>query len=104
VASGKDIEITASVTNTGNREGDEVAQLYLREDTSSVETPARSLKAFSRIHLKPQETRTIVFQVPQEQLAVWNAERKWAIEPGNYTIWVGGSSSASLAANFVLAP
>jgi len=104
VASGKDVEITANVTNTGDKEGAEVVQLYLRKDTSSVETPARSLKGFARIHLKPQETRTIVFQVPQEQLAVWNAERKWAIESGTYTVWVGGSSRATLASNFVLAP
>ena len=102
--SGKDIEISVDVTNTGGREGDEVAQLYMRENASSVETPSRSLEAFSRIHLKPEETRTIDFEVPQQQLAVWNAENKWAVEPGAYTIWVGGSSRASLSANLVLTP
>ncbi len=99
-----DVQVTVEVTNTGSREGDEVAQLYMREDVTSVETPRRSLAGFSRIHLKPQETKTISFRVPQDQLAVWNVERKWAIEPGPFTVWVGGSSEASLMAKFVLKP
>lgn len=97
-----EIDVTVEVTNTGNRAGDEVAQLYMREDTSSVETPIRSLEGFARIHLEPNETRKVTFRVPQAQLAVWNAERKWAIEPGKYTVWVGGSSRATLTAGFTL--
>jgi len=99
---GGDIVVIADVTNTGDREGEEVAQLYLRQDVSSVETPDRSLKGFSRIRLKPQETKTVTFRIPQEQLAVWNAEGKWAVEPGSYTVWVGGSSEASLSRQFSL--
>ena len=99
-----DIQVTADVTNTGDRDGDEVAQLYLREDVSSVETPGRTLKGFSRIHLRPQETKTVTFHVPQQQLAVWNAEGVWVVEPGNYTAWVGGSSQASLTTAFLLKP
>jgi beta-glucosidase len=99
-----DVKVTVDITNSGDREGDEVAQLYVREDVSSVETPSRSLKGFSRIHLKPQETRTVVFLIPQNQLAVWNAERRWVVEPGRYTLWVGGSSLASLTTSFHLNP
>ena len=99
---GGDIVVIADVTNTGDREGEEVAQLYLRQDVSSVETPDRSLKGFSRIRLKPQETKTVTFRIPQEQLAVWTAEGKWAVEPGSYTVWVGGSSEASLSRQFSL--
>ncbi len=94
------IQIGVDVTNTGDREGDEVAQLYVRQDVSSVETPARSLAGFSRIHLKPQETKNVTFTVAQDQLAIWNAEGKWAVEEGNYTVWVGGSSQASLSGSF----
>jgi beta-glucosidase len=104
IASGGDIQISVEVTNTGNREGDEVAQLYMRENTSSVETPSRSLEGFARIHLKPQDTRSVAFHVPQKQLELWNAENKWAVEPGKYTVWVGGSSRATLTTQFVLAP
>ncbi|HTF65220.1 MAG TPA: fibronectin type III-like domain-contianing protein, partial [Edaphobacter sp.] len=81
---------------------DEVAQLYLRENVSSVETPSRSLAGFSRVHLQPQETRTITFRIPQSQLALWNTEGKWAIESGKFTVWASGSSDASLAAQFRL--
>jgi beta-glucosidase len=103
-ASTRPIKITVDVTNSGSREGDEVAQLYLRENVTSVETPARSLASFSRIHLKPGETKTVVFSVPKSQLAVWNAEGKWAIEPGQVTAWAGGSSEASLTTHFQLKP
>ena len=99
-----DIRVTVHVTNTGDRAGDEVAQLYVRENVSSVETPERALKGFSRIHLQPGETRALTFLVPQEQLAVWNADRKWVVEPGRYTVWAGGSSQASLSTEFNLQP
>jgi beta-glucosidase len=99
-----DVKVTVDITNSGDREGDEVAQLYVRQDVSSVETPSRSLKGFSRIHLKPQETRTVVFRIPQNQLAVWNAERQWVVEPGRYILWAGGSSLASLTTSFHLNP
>lgn len=102
--SAQPIKVTVDVTNTGKREGDEVAQLYLREDVTSVETPGRSLAGFSRIHLQPNETKTVTFAVPQSQVAVWNAEGKWAIEPGQFTVWAGGSSETSLSVHFQLQP
>jgi beta-glucosidase len=100
----KDIQVSVNVTNTGETAGDEVAQVYLREDFSSVETPARALKGFSRIHLNPGETKTVTFEIPQRQIAVWNADKKWAIEAGEYTVWVGGSSEATLSSRFYLRP
>lgn len=102
--SNSDIIVTVNVTNTGSSEGDEVAQLYLRQDVSSVETPAKSLKGFSRIHLKPQEMKAVTFRIPQDELAIWNVDHKWVVEPGNYTVWAGGSSEASLTARFLLKP
>ena len=99
-----DIRVTVDVTNSGERAGDEVAQLYVWENVSSVETPERALKGFSRVHLQPGKTRTVTFVVPQRQLAVWNAEEKWAVEAGRYTVWVGGSSRATLSTEFDLQP
>jgi beta-glucosidase len=96
------IRVSVEVTNTGDREGDEVAQLYLRQDTSSVETPERSLKGFSRIHLQSHETRTVTFTVPESELAIWNSEGKWVTEPGVFTVWIGGSSRADLTTKFTL--
>jgi beta-glucosidase len=102
--SNADIVITVDVTNTGKREGDEVPQLYIRQEVGTVETPARSLQGFSRIHLRPGEKQSVTFRVAQDQLAVWNTERRWVIEPGSYTVWVGGSSQASLTTTFFLKP
>ncbi len=99
-----DVDVAVDVTNTGKAAGDEVAQLYVREDVSSVETPLRSLAGFSRIHLEPGQRKTVMFRVPQRQLAVWNAESRWAVEPGVYTVWAGDSSLASLSAQFTLKP
>jgi len=97
-----EVQVTVYVTNDGSRRGEEVAQLYVREDVGSVETPDRALKGFSRIALNPGETKNVTFRIPQSQLAVWNAESEWKVEAGNYTIWVGGSSQASLTAQFVI--
>jgi beta-glucosidase len=97
-----DILASVDVTNSGDKEGDEVAQLYIREDVSSVETPDRSLKGFSRIHLKPHETTSVTFHVPQDQLAIWSQDGKWVVESGSYTVWAGGSSEASLTTKFLL--
>jgi len=96
------IEVTVDVTNDGDRQGEEVAQLYVRQDVGSVETPDRSLKGFSRIALNPGETKNVTFRIPQSQLAVWNTESKWKVEAGEYTLWVGGSSQATLTAKFVI--
>ena len=97
-----DIQVTVDVTNSGDREGDEVAQLYLRQDVGSVETPERELKGFSRIRLKPGETKAVRFHIPEQRLALWNPERTWAVEAGEYTLWVGGSSQATLTSRFNL--
>lgn len=99
-----EILVTVDVTNVGDREGDEIAQVYVRQDFGSVETPDRSLEGFSRVALKPEERKNVVFHIPQSQLAVWDSEGKWRIEAGDYTLWVGGSSQASLTTKFVLNP
>ncbi len=97
-----EILVTVDVTNDGDRAGEEVAQLYVRQDVGSVETPDRSLRGFSRIVLNPGETKQVIFRIPQDRLAVWNMEGNWKVEAGNYTLWVGGSSLASLTTKFVI--
>jgi beta-glucosidase len=101
-ASKQDVVLSFQVTNTGEREGTEVPQLYVREEVGSVETPVRSLAGFTRIHLRPHESRMVTMHLRQDQLAVWNAEKTWAVEPGSYTLWVGGSSEAALTTRFLL--
>jgi beta-glucosidase len=97
-----DVIATVNVTNTGKLAGDEVAQLYVRENVSPVETPRRSLAGFSRIHLNAGQTKTVTFRIPQKQLAIWDVNERWKIEPGVYTVWAGDSSTAKLSAQFTL--
>jgi beta-glucosidase len=92
------VEVT--VTNTGKREGDEVAQLYLRDDVASVTRPVRELHGFRRVHLKPGEKRTLSFVLKPDDLALWNAQMRRVVEPGTFTVFAGGSSDATLQAKF----
>ena len=100
--SGADILVTVDVSNTGKVEGDEIAQLYLHHEVSSVEVPDRALQGFSRVHLRPGEKKTVEFHLKPSQLAVWNTKHEWSVEKGPYTVFVGGSSQASLSASFQL--
>jgi beta-glucosidase len=97
-----DVLVTFDLTNTGGRNGDEVAQAYVRETVASVATPQRALKAFTRVHLKAGETKIITLPIKKDDLEVWGAERKWAFEPGEFTVWVGGDSLAPLGKKFNL--
>jgi beta-glucosidase len=100
--SGEDVLASFDLTNTGNLEGDEVPQLYVRDELATVATPQRALKAFARVHLHPRETKRFTLHVHPSDLAVWSVNRKWEIEPGKFTVYVGGSSAATLSAQFVL--
>jgi beta-glucosidase len=87
------IEVTCDVTNAGVRAGDEVAELYLRDDYSSVTTFEMSLCGFERIHLNPSETKTIHFTLKPENLALYDHAGKWTVEPGSFSVMVGASST-----------
>jgi beta-glucosidase len=94
--------VTFELKNDGSRAGDEVAQLYARKTTASVATPQRALRGFRRVHLEPGESRTINLRLKQADLAVWDTNRQWTIEPGEYTVTVGGSSAGGLSMQFVV--
>jgi beta-glucosidase len=100
--SADDVVVAVAVTNTGAVEGDEVAQLYLHRDVSSVEVPDRALMGFSRVHLKPGQSKQVEFHIKQAELAVWGRNHQWVIEPGTYTVFVGGSSDAMLSTKFTI--
>jgi beta-glucosidase len=97
-----DVLVSCKITNTGQRDGDEVAQLYVHQETASVVTPVKALKGFLRIHLQPAESKTGIFHLKRSNLAVWNASQEWQVEPGEYTITVGNNSVDGLSAKFAL--
>jgi beta-glucosidase len=90
------ITIDLDVTNSGSISGDEVVQVYEHPETSSAETPARSLKGFQRVALAPGETKHVKFDLGTYELEIWSARRKWEVEPGKYNVWVGDNSAATL--------
>lgn len=88
-----DVTVTLSVTNTGDREGAEVVQLYVRDEKSSVERPDKELKAFGKVNLQPGETKDVVLTFGRDALAFYDAtDRMWTVEPGRFHILVGNSS------------
>lgn len=97
------VEVT--VTNTGARAGDEVVQLYLRDDVASITRPVRMLRGFRRIHLDPGESRTVEFELGQEDLSFPGPDMQPVVEPGTFTVFVGGSSVDLIETSFeVTAP
>ncbi|NJX14298.1 beta-xylosidase [Tamlana crocina] len=86
--------ISVEVTNTGDREGDEVVQMYVRDDFASVGRYLKLLKGFERITLKPGETKTVRFKLGFDELNILNQDMKKVVEPGTFTISVGASSKA----------
>ena len=82
------------MTNTGQRTGDEVAQLYVRHIGSRVERPNEDLRGYRRITLKPGETRTVEFSLPAASLAYWNSDlHRWVVETEPVELAVGASSA-----------
>ncbi len=87
-------EVTAKVKikNNGARHGDEVIQLYVRDNVASHTTPDRVLKSFQRIHIKAGEVQEVTFELSDESFSLYQGNGKWAVEPGKFTIMIGSSS------------
>jgi beta-glucosidase len=86
------VNVTFDVTNTGSRQGAEVAQVYVSEDHAKVERPERELKGFDRVALQPGETKHVSIALDARAFAYWSPEtKKWTIDPGRFTIHAGDS-------------
>jgi beta-glucosidase len=85
-------QVDVDVANTGARAGDEVVQLYVRDDEASVTRPVLELKRFKRVTLAPGQKTTIRFELQPDDLALWNAQMKRVVEPGTFTIYAGPNS------------
>ena len=96
------LTIQAVVTNAGDAGADEVVQLYVRDLVGDVTRPVKELKGFRRIRLQPGESRTISFGLTPLDLAFYGQDMELMIEPGEFHVWVGGSSDAGLQASFTL--
>lgn len=89
---GPEVTVRCTVTNTGDRTGDEVVQLYLTDDVSSVTTYTKVLRGFERITLAPGESRSLTFTLGPQEMGLWDKDMRFTVEPGSFTVGVGASS------------
>jgi len=91
-APGEQVDISLEVQNTGNVAGDEVVQLYIRDEYASIPRPVKELKGFVRLALKPGESKTVTFHLPVDQLAFHNQDKALVLEAGKILVMLGSSS------------
>lgn len=96
------ITATVTVTNTGNRDGIEIVQLYIRDCYASICRPVKELKAFRRVFLKKGECRDITFELTEKDLRFYNTDLQHVSEPGEFSIMIGPNSSDLICAKFTL--
>lgn len=86
------LTVTVDVTNTGDRDGKEVVQLYVQDKISTVSTPDQMLRAFDKQLIPAGETRTFTLTLPMEELKIYNIDREYVVEPGEFEIQIGAAS------------
>lgn len=95
-----EIVVSFTLTNNGNYEGKEVVQLYIRDLFASATRPVKELKGFEMVSLKPGESKKVSFTIDEEMLKFYSANEIWETEPGEFKVFIGGSSDTTLEADF----
>ena len=90
---GENLSLSVTVSNTGGMDGAEAVQLYVRDEYGSVTRPVLELKGVQKVHLRAGESREVQFEITPAMLSCWSASGKWEVEPGDFTLLTGGSSS-----------
>ncbi len=98
----QNIKVSVSVTNSGDRDGDEVVQLYIWDKTAQVVRPVKELKGFKKIHLSSAESKTVSFILTDKELGYYNQIGEYIVDPGEFEVMVGSSSDDVLKGTFVL--
>lgn len=101
-AVGDTIVVEYDLTNSGEYNATETVQLYVRDLVASVVRPVKELKRFERVTLKAGETKHCRFELPVEDLAYWNFDMEYVVEPGNFDLWVAGDSASGEALRFAV--
>ncbi|MGS2740593.1 beta-glucosidase BglX [Sinomicrobium sp. M5D2P17] len=102
ITPGDTLIITAKVTNTGERDGEEIVQLYVHDKVASITPPVKQLKRFEKIFLKRGESKNVVFSLSAEDLKFYDQNLEWVYEPGEFEFFVGGSSNMQFTHTFEL--
>jgi beta-glucosidase len=105
IQAGETVTVSVTVTNVGQRAGDEVAQLYIHQRYGSASRPVQELKGFQRLSLAAGESRTLRFPLGPDELRYWNAAtRDWVIDATTVDVFVGGDSTAAQTVSFTIGP
>lgn len=99
---GSKVTATATITNTGNRDGDEIVQFYIRDRFASVVRPVKELKGFQRVHLAKGESKAVSFDIDATTLSYYDSEGKAVLEPGDFDIMIGANSANVQSARLTL--
>ncbi len=94
------LQVRVEVKNTGDYEGEEVVQLYIRDVVASVTRPVKELKAFQKIRLMPGESRQVIFEITGDNLKFYNAALDYIVEPGEFVVYIGTNSRDVQEARF----
>jgi beta-glucosidase len=94
--------VSATITNTGDRPGAEVVQLYVRDLVGTVTRPVKELKGFEKIFLDPGEQRVVRFEIPVGELGFTGRDMRYRVEPGEFKVWIGPDSGRGLEAAFIV--
>ncbi len=85
---GGELEVSAVVVNTGDRDGETVVQLYIRDVTGSVTRPVKELRGFQKVFLPKGDSVQVEFTITPETIAMYNHEMKYVAEPGDFKVWI----------------
>ncbi len=94
--------VEAAITNTGERAGEEIVQLYVRDLAGEVTRPVKELKGFQKISLDPGESQTVRFEVPARELGFHGLDMSYKVEPGDFKVWVGPNAAEGLEGEFAI--
>ena len=94
------VKVSVKVTNKGKYDGDDVAQLYVHDIVAETTRPVRELKGFERFSLKAGESKVITFEIPTSELAYCHSDMSWKADKGDFKVWVGADSNATLEGRF----
>ena len=100
IVAGDSVDVSVDVGNSGDRAGDEVVQLYIRDEVASVEQPVKSLQGFKRLTLQPGQAMTVSFRLRPESLALYDRQMQRVVEPGWFTVFAGTNSDTTLTTRF----
>jgi beta-glucosidase len=102
ISSTEFLEVSVQLTNTSDRDGDDVVQVYYRDLVAQVTRPVKELCAFRKVHLKAKSLQTVSFNIPAKRFGYYTADFRFIIEPGAFALWVGPSSDEGLTTEFTI--